>query len=54
MLRIVEVMGAIVIELSTGIAELRVRIKTGRRLSGCLNVYQQMSPRFTWRPSPAR
>ena len=31
-------------------AESRVRISTGRLLSGVLNVYQQTSPRFTPRP----
>jgi hypothetical protein len=53
-LRTVEVMGATVTECSTAIAELRVRISTGRFLSGALNVYQQTSPRFTMRPSPVR
>jgi hypothetical protein len=54
MLRIVEVIDAIVIEFRTGIAESRVRIRTGRFLSGVLNVYQQTSPRFTECPSLAR
>ena len=54
MLRIVDVMGAIVTEFSTEIADSRVRINTGRFLSGALKVYQQTSPRFTMRPSPAR
>jgi hypothetical protein len=35
-------------------AESRVRISTGRRLSGVLNVYQQTSPRFTTHPNPVR
>jgi hypothetical protein len=52
MLRIVEVMGATVTECSTAMAESRERIKTGRFLSGALNVYQHTSPRFTQRPSP--
>jgi hypothetical protein len=30
-----------------------MRIRTGRFLSGVLNVYQQTSPRFTERPNPA-
>src|ERR1700722_11762794 len=42
-LRIVEVMGATVTECSTTMAESRVRISTGRFLSGALNVYQQTS-----------
>ena len=54
MLRIVDVIGATVTEFNTAIAESRVRISTGRLLSGVLNVYQQISPRFTWCPSPAR
>ncbi len=54
MLRMVDVMGAIVTVFSTATAESRVRIKTGRLLSGALNVYQQTSPRFTARPNPAR
>jgi hypothetical protein len=53
-LRIVEVMGATVTEFSTAMAESRVRISTGRRLSGVLNVYQQTSPRFKTHPSPVR
>lgn len=53
MLRIVDVIGAMVTEFSTGMAELRVRINTGRFLSGALNAYQQTSPRFTMRPNPA-
>ncbi len=53
-LRIVEVMGATVTEFSTAIAESRVRISTGRFLSGALNVYQQTSPRFTMLPNPVR
>lgn len=53
MLRIVEVMGAMVTEFSTPIAESRVTISTGRLLSGALKVYQQISPRFTMRPNPA-
>ena len=53
-LRIVEVMGATVTEFSTAIAESRVRIRTGRFLSGALNVYQHTSPRFTMLPSPVR
>jgi hypothetical protein len=53
-LRIVEVMGATVTEFSTAIAESRVRIRTGRFLSGALNVYQYTSPRFTMLPSPVR
>src|SRR5579863_6233530 len=52
--RIVEVMGATVTEFSTPIAESRVRISTGRFLSGALNVYQQTSPQFTTLPSPVR
>jgi hypothetical protein len=54
MLRIVDVMGAMVTEFSTVLAESRVSISTGRFLSGALKVYQQMSPRFTMRPSPAQ
>ncbi len=46
--------GATVTECSTAIAESRVRISTGRFLSGVLNVYQQTSPRFTMYPSPVR
>ena len=53
MLRIVEVIGAMVTEFSTSIAESRVTISTGRLLSGALKVYQQISPRFTMRPNPA-
>jgi hypothetical protein len=53
-LRIVEVMGETVTECSTAIAESRVRISTGRFLSGVLNAYQQTSPRFTMYPSPVR
>jgi len=53
MLRIVEVIGAMVTEFSTPIAESRVIISTGRFLSGALKVYQQISPRFTMRPNPA-
>ena len=53
MLRIVEVIGAMVTEFSTPIAESRVTISTGRLLSGALKVYQQISPRFTMRPNPA-
>jgi hypothetical protein len=44
MLRIVEVIGATVTECNTARAESRVRISTGRFLSGALNVYQQTSP----------
>lgn len=51
MLRIVDMIGATVSEFSTPIAESRVSISTGRRLSGILNVYQQTSPRFPKRPS---
>src|ERR1700730_14328590 len=54
MLRIVDVIGATVTAFNTAIAESRVRISTGRFLSGVLNVYQQTSPLFTRRPSPAR
>jgi hypothetical protein len=43
-----------VTECSTAMAESRVRIRTGRFLSGVLNVYQQTSPRFTMYPSPVR
>jgi putative component of toxin-antitoxin plasmid stabilization module len=38
--RIVVVIGATVIPVKKGIAELRVSISAGRRLSGALNVYQ--------------
>jgi hypothetical protein len=41
--RIVDVMGAIVSEFRTAIAESRVRINTGRFLPDALNVYQQTS-----------
>ena len=51
--RIVDVIGATVTLFSTGIAESRVRISTGRRLFGAGNVYQQTSPRFTSCPNPA-
>jgi hypothetical protein len=47
MLRIVDVIGATVTEFNTVIAESRVRISTGRFLSGVLKVYQQISPLFT-------
>jgi hypothetical protein len=53
-LRIVGVMGATVTECKTAMAESRVKISTGRRLSGVLNVYQHTSPRFTRYPSPVR
>jgi len=54
MLRIVDVMGAMVTECNIAIADSRVRISTGRFLSGALNVYQRTSPRFTMRPSLVR
>src|SRR5262249_48907862 len=41
MLRMVDVIGAMVTEFNIPIAESRVRISTGLRLSGALNVYQQ-------------
>lgn len=44
MLRIVDVMGVIVTDFSTEIAESRVSTNTGRFLSGALNVYQQTYP----------
>src|SRR5438105_7511109 len=50
MLRIVDVMGAMVTECNIAIADSRVRISTGRFLSGALNAYQRTSPRFTMRP----
>jgi hypothetical protein len=53
MLRIVEVMGAMVTEFRMPIAESRVSISTGRFLSGVLKEYQQTSPRLTLRPNPA-
>src|ERR1700704_1697823 len=53
MLRIVDVIGATVTAFNTPMAESRVRISTGRLLSGVLNLYQQTSPRFTPRPNPA-
>src|SRR5271163_1994875 len=53
-LRMVEVIGAMVTLFSTAIAESRVRMSTGRRLLGAGNVYQHTSPRCITRPSPAR
>src|SRR5262245_29864809 len=53
MLRIVDVIGAIVTEFNIVIAESRVMMSTGRFLSGGLKVYQHTSPRFKLRPSPA-
>src|ERR1700733_7201984 len=53
MLRIVEVMGAMVTEFRMPIAESRVSISTGRFLSGVLKEYQHTSPRLTPRPNPA-
>src|SRR5581483_1648092 len=52
MLRIVDVIGAMVTAFNTPIAESRVRISTGRLLSNVLNVYQQTSPRFPPPPNP--
>jgi hypothetical protein len=51
MLRMVDVIGATVTAFNTPMAESRVRISTGRLLSGALNAYQHTSPRFTLRPS---
>src|SRR5690606_31355955 len=50
MSRIVEVMGAMMMPVSTSSAESRVSTRTGRRLSGGRNVYQRTSPRFTMLP----
>jgi len=53
MLRIVEVIGAMVTEFRMPIAESRVSISTGRFLLGVLKEYQHTSPRLTPRPNPA-
>lgn len=50
---IIRVAGATMISLRRSITSLRVRIRTGRRLSGKPNVYQRISPRFNrCSPSP--
>jgi len=52
--RTVLVIGATVTSPRYSRTESRVRTRTGRRLSGCGNLYQRMSPRLTSRPSPVR
>lgn len=44
--RIVRVAGTTIISFRRSITSLRVRIRTGRRLSGRRNVYQRISPRL--------
>jgi len=51
--RIVVVIGAIVTSPRYSRIESRVRIKTGRFLSGRLNVYHLISPLFIHSPNPA-
>ena len=53
MLRMVDVIGAMVTLFSTVIAESRVKMSTGRLLLGAGHVYQQTSPRFIKHPSLA-
>jgi len=48
--RMVRVAGATMISFSRSMTSFRVRIKTGRRLSGSRNVYQRISPRFAPHP----
>jgi hypothetical protein len=51
--RIVRVAGATMISFRRSITPSRVRIRTGRRLSGSRNVYHRISPRLNQRsPSP--
>ena len=53
--RMVRVAGTTMISFSRSLTSLRVRIRTGRRLSGSRNVYQRISPRFNRNPpSPQR
>jgi len=47
--RIVRVAGTTIISFRRSITSSRVRISTGRRLSGARNVYQRISPRLTAR-----
>src|SRR5439155_11590399 len=49
--RIVRVTGATMISFKCSNTSFRVRIKTGRRLSGGRNVYHRISPRLN-RPPP--
>ncbi len=49
----VEVMGAIVTSPRYSRIESRVRIRTGLFLSGDLNLYHLISPRFICQPNPA-
>src|SRR6185503_1564173 len=51
--RIVRVIGTTMISLRESITSSRVRISTGRRLSGRANVYHRISPRLTQIP-PSR
>jgi hypothetical protein len=53
-LRIVVVMGAIVTSPRYSNTESLVRIKTGRFLSGGLNLYQRISPCFIHHPKSAQ
>jgi hypothetical protein len=48
--RIVRVTGATMTLFKRSTTSSRVRIRTGRRLSGALNVYHRISPRFNRRP----
>jgi hypothetical protein len=45
--RMVRVAGTAMISFNWSITSFRVRIRTGRRLSGTRNVYHWISPRFT-------
>jgi hypothetical protein len=53
-LRTVDVMGAIVTSPRYSNTESRVRIRTGRFLSGGINLYQRISPCFIHHPTPAQ
>ena len=53
-LRIVVVMGAMVTSPRYSNTESRVRIRTGRFLSGGMNLYQRISPCFIHHPKPAQ
>ena len=52
--RIVVVMGAMVTSPRYSSAEFRVRMRTGRFLSGGTNLYQRISPCFIHHPTPAQ
>ncbi len=52
--RMVRVTGTTMTSLRWSMTSLRVRIRTGRRLSGSRNVYQRISPRFKRSPPNRR